>query len=93
MKNLTLLWLCLLLAIPCFGHCEHRSAESPPSVWRSNTNCIRLLRFLYLAQTTGGSLKRSLGMARCSLCKAQHLITIGITLIQAVQFAKTTLNQ
>ena len=43
-----------------------------------NTNCIRLLRFLYLAQTTGGSLKRSLGMARCSLCKAQHLITIGI---------------
>ena len=49
----------------------------------SYTNCIKLLRFLYLAQM-GGSLKRSLGMARCSLCKAQHLITIGInTALQA----------
>ena len=45
---------------------------------RYYTNCIRLLRFVYLAQTTRGSLKRSLGMARCSLCKAQHLITIGL---------------
>ena len=42
------------------------------------TNCVKLLRFVYLAPT-GGSLKRSLGMARCSLCKAQHLITIGVT--------------
>jgi len=42
-----------------------------------NTNCIKLLRFVRLEQM-GGSLKRSLGMACWSLCKTQHLITIGI---------------
>jgi hypothetical protein len=42
-----------------------------------NTNCVKLLRFVCLEQM-GGSLKRSLGMAFRSLCKAQHLITIGI---------------
>jgi len=31
-----------------------------------------------ITKPTGGSLKRSLGMAGCSLCKARHLITIGI---------------
>jgi len=49
------------------------------------TNCIKLLRFVYLAQT-GGSLKRSLGMARRSLCKAQNLITIGINPYLAPSF-------
>jgi len=50
------------------------------------TNCIKLLRFLYLAQMSGSlehgaplELVEGLGMARCSLCKAQLLITIGIT--------------
>jgi hypothetical protein len=49
------------------------------------TNCIKLLRFLYLAQMSGSlehgaplELVEGLGMARCSLCKAQLLITIGI---------------
>jgi len=46
------------------------------------TNCIKLLRFLYLAQMSGSlehgaplELVEGLGMARCSLCKAQLLIT------------------
>ena len=33
---------------------------------------------MHLAQTSG-SLKRSLGMAYCRLCRAQHLITMGIS--------------
>jgi len=52
----------------------------------SDTNCIKLLRFLYLAQMSGSlehgaplELVEGLGMARCSLCKAQLLITIGMT--------------
>jgi hypothetical protein len=42
---------------------------------RFYTNCTKLLHFVRLEQM-GGSLKRSLGMALWSLCKAQHLITI-----------------
>jgi len=52
----------------------------------SYTNCIKLLRFLYLAQMSGSlehgaplELVEGLGMARCSLCKAQLLITISAT--------------
>jgi len=39
----------------------------------------------------GGSLKRSLGMAHCSLCKAQHLITIGITAARPAKIVKKPL--
>jgi hypothetical protein len=51
----------------------------------SNINRIKLLRFMCLEQT-GGSLKRSLGMAHCSLCKAQHLITFGITTLTVLHY-------
>ena len=51
-----------------------------------DTNCIKLLRFLYLAQMSDSlehgaplELVEGLGMARCSLCKAQLLITIGMS--------------
>jgi hypothetical protein len=77
--------------------CEKKKATTTISAFRfviSNTNCIKLLRFLYLAQMSDSlehgaplELVEGLGMARCSLCKAQLLITIGI-IVEAIIFDK-----
>jgi len=59
-------------------------SNSPKYNWY-DTNCIKLLRFVRLAQMDGSlkggappELVEGLGMACRPLCKSQHLITIAV---------------